>query len=166
MKTYKPINVSDVNEFLYKHGIVLEDKVSVADINSHSINANVEIYKNKEMDNTQIYIDVDDVVFNCCISYPYKNSRYQFETKTFDLSLDWVKFRCSKYPENAPHIKLMAETMAQQRQEDTENQIRLLKQQIDNITERSKAELLFWNKCIKIAKQTGAAEGEKQPGSY
>lgn len=162
MKEYRPIKGNDINEFLLKKGIVLSDKISDEQIENNNIKAEVESIKDREMYDTQILINVDDTIFDGVITYPIRNKRNATESRVFDFSLDWIKFRCSKCPAVAELIKAMAEEGIKEKHEETAKKIEELQQQIEALKIEEKAEVEFYKRCIKIAQQNNANGKEKQ----
>lgn len=162
MGKYIPISEKDIVEFLEKHKIVLNETISDWQISDGVVNAEIYSLNNKEMYDSQISINVNDTVFDGMISYPYQNSRNTIESKSFNYSLDWIKFRCSKYPEMAELIMTMAEELIKEKQEETNNQISNLEKRIKEIKAEEQAVVNFLEKCIKIAK-SNISESSKQP---
>ncbi len=121
--------IKDIQSFLMTKGI-LWNGVDRNNTNEYIL-ADVRMLRRGDFVDAEIYLKVDDITFNCMITYPI--NKFTDKTITKDFSIDWIKYRLAQYPGDAPLIKSAIEEKMKAVQEKSETEIQELKNKIKNI---------------------------------
>lgn len=139
----KIYTTKDIQDFLYKHGILWNGVNKNEQAFDNMILADVKFFDEKGYQDAEVYLYVNELTLNiytedCDISY---------EETTFskslikDYSFDWTKTLLEKYPTLASNLKTIVESKMKRIHENAEFKIKPLQEKIDKIKEEEKIEL-------------------------